>query len=393
MAIGLLNPEGNDISLNSSESSTRKSHYSTILEIRKENENFVFENIPVEPVPSLLRGFSAPVKLNYDYNNKELAFLMANDSDDFNRWEAAQNLMIRVSLEQIQNFQKNKKLNLPPELENAFRSILNQTENGNSALLALALSFPSETYLADFMNVIDVDAIHITRNFLRKKLAKKLKLNFENTYMHLQSHDEFKIDPVSMGKRSLKNVCLSYLSQLDTLEVRHLARSQFLKNNNMTDVVGSLSVLTHLDCPERKAVFSEFEERWGNNTLVMDKWFALQAISQLPNTLENVKKLTLHQSYEENNPNKIRSLISSFSRFNQLRFHASNGSGYEFLANQVLRIDPLNPQTAARMVGVFNNWKRFNTKHKSKMYDQLKRILNTPKLSGDVFEIVSKALG
>jgi len=393
VAIGLLNQEGKDISLKSFKNDSRKNLYTSILEIRKENEIFVFENISVEPIPSLLRGFSAPVKINYHYSNEELAFLMANDSDDFNRWDAGQNLMIRVALDQINNFKTNKKLFLPPELEFAFRSILDQTKDGNSALLALALNFPSETYLADFMNVIDVDSINITRNFLRKILAKKLEKYFLRTYKRLQSKDEFKIDPVSMGKRSLKNVCLGYLSELKTLEVRLLAQSQFFKNNNMTDIIGSLSALTHLDCPERETVFSEFEERWKNKTLIMDKWFALQAISQLPNTLKNVKKLTLHQSYEENNPNKIRSLLSSFSRFNQLRFHASDGSGYEFIADQILRIDPLNPQTAARLVGVFNNWKKFNKRRKSKMNYQLERILKTPKLSGDVFEIVSKSLG
>ena len=124
----------------------------------------------------------------------------------------------------------------------------------------------------------------------------------------------------------------------------------------------------------------------------MDKWFSLQAISKLPNTLQNVKRLTLHPSYEENNPNKIRSLISSFCRSNQLRFHASDGSGYEFLANQVLRMDPLNPQIAARLVGSFNNWRQFNKSNKSKINYQLQRIIKTPKLSGDVFEIVSKVL-
>ena len=161
----------------------------------------------------------------------------------------------------------------------------------------------------------------------------------------------------------------------------------------MTDVAGALGVLTHQDCPERETAFSEFENRWQKNTVVMDKWFALQAISCLPKTLDNVRKLTKHLSYEENNPNKIRALIGAFSRFNQLRFHAADGFGYDFLAEQVLRLDPLNPQAAARLVSVFNNWKKFDETHKTKMNDQLQRIVKTPKLSGDVFEIVSKALG
>ncbi len=391
-AIGLLNPDGEDIPLKSSQPLKGKNFNTIILNIRNENENFVLENIKVKPVPSLLREFSAPVKLNFDYSDEDLAFLMANDSDEFNKWEAGQKLMIRVALKQIKLLQNNERLNLPSELEYAFKSILNQTLDDNSSLMALALSFPNETYLAEFMDIIDVEAIHKARNFLMTEIARKLHSDFEKTYFKLQEQNEFKIDPISMGKRSLKNLCLSYLSGLKNLEVRRLAKTQFDKNNNMTDIVGALSALTHIDCPEREKAFSEFEKKWENNSLVMDKWFSLQAISQLPNTLEIVKKLTLHPSYEENNPNKIRSLISSFSRFNQLRFHASDGSGYKFIANQVLRIDPLNPQTAARLVGVFNGWRKFNKEQKSKMNDQLQRIIKTPKISGDVFEIVSKAL-
>ena len=161
----------------------------------------------------------------------------------------------------------------------------------------------------------------------------------------------------------------------------------------MTDVVAALGVLTHKDCAERESAFSEFEAKWRENTVVMDKWFSLQAMSHLPKTLENVRKLTRHPAYDAKNPNKIRALISAFSRSNQLRFHAADGSGYEFIAEQVLRLDPLNPQTAARLVSVFNNWKKFDETHKTKMNDQMQRIVKTPNLSGDVYEIVSKALG
>ena len=161
----------------------------------------------------------------------------------------------------------------------------------------------------------------------------------------------------------------------------------------MTDVVGALGVLTHIDCPERESAFNGFEKKWNHNTVVMDKWFTLQAISNLPETLKKVRELTGHPAYDAKNPNKIRALISTFSRFNQLCIHRAAGSGYKFLAEQVLKLDPLNPQTAARLVSVFNNWKKFEENNKTKMKDQLKHIVNTPKLSGDVFEIVSKALG
>ena len=393
LALGLLAADGNTLPLKLTGCTAVKNQDTIILELRKQSEIFVFENIPAAPVPSLLRGFSAPVKLLFDYSIADLAFLLANDTDEFNRWETGQQLMIRISLEQIQRFQNHEPFNLPSELENAFRSLLNQTQEGDSALLALALSFPNEPYLGEFMDVIDVDAIHETRTFLRKELAQKLQPEFEKTYLEFQEEGAFKIDQQSMGRRSLKNVCLSYLSELGSLDIRKLTQTQFRKNENMTDVAGALGVLTHLDCPERETAFSEFEKRWRKNTVVMDKWFALQAISCLPKTLDHVRKLTSHSAYEENNPNKIRALISTFSRFNQLRFHAADGSGYDFLAEQVLRLDPLNPQTAARLVSVFNNWKSFAAANKTKMNDQLQRIVKTPKLSGDVFEIVSKALG
>jgi len=393
LALGLLAADGDTLPLKLTGCTAEKNQDTIILELRKQSETFVFENIPAAPVPSLLRGFSAPVKLLFDYSIADLAFLLANDTDEFNRWEAGQQLMIRISLEQIQRFQNHEPFNLPSELENAFRSLLNQTQEGDSALLALALSFPNEPYLGEFMDVIDVDVIHETCTFIRKELAQKLQHEFEKTYLEFQEEGAFKIDQQSMGRRSLKNVCLSYLSELGSLDIRKLTQTQFRKNENMTDVAGALGVLTHLDCPERETAFSEFENRWRKNTVVMDKWFALQAISCLPKTLDHVRKLTSHSAYEENNPNKIRALISTFSRFNQLRFHAADGSGYDFLAEQVLRLDPLNPQTAARLVSVFNNWKSFAVANKTKMNDQLQRIVKTPNLSGDVFEIVSKALG
>ena len=392
LALGLLAADGDTLPLKLTGCTAEKNQDTIILELRKQSETFVFENIPSAPVPSLLRGFSAPVKLLFDYSIADLAFLLANDTDEFNRWETGQQLMIRISLEQIQRFQNHEPFNLPSELENAFRSLLNQTQEGDSALLALALSFPNEPYLGEFMDVIDVDAIHETRTFLRKELAQKLQPEFEKTYLEFQEEGAFKIDQQSMGRRSLKNVCLSYLSELGSLDIRKLTQTQFRKNENMTDVAGALGVLTHLDCPERETAFSEFENRWRKNTVVMDKWFALQAISCLPKTLDHVRKLTSHSAYEENNPNKIRALISTFSRFNQLRFHAGDGSGYEFIAEQVLRLDPLNPQIAARLVSVFNNWKKFTETHKTKMNYQLQKIVKTPKLSGDVFEIVSKTL-
>ncbi len=392
-AMGLLSADGKPLPLKLEGDKKDNLKNTVVLEIKKENETFVFEDIFDQPVPSLLRGFSAPVKLYFDYSNSELALLLANDTDKFNRWEAGQQLMIRVVLEQVNRFQQKKPLELSEDLLKAFQNILEHSSKNEPALLAQTLSFPTESYLGEIMDVIDVVAVHESRKFVRKQLAKKLHNQFENIYSENQEKGTYSIDSESMGRRSLKNVCLGYLAEENSPEVVKLCSEQFNKHGNMTDVVGALGVLTNIDCPEREYAFNEFEKKWNHNTVVMDKWFTLQAISNLPGTLQKVRELTGHNAYDEKNPNKIRALISSFSRFNQLCFHSADGSGYEFLTEQVLKLDPLNPQTAARLVSVFNNWKKFEENNKIKMKDRLNQIVKTPKLSGDVFEIVSKALG
>ena len=392
-AMGLLSADGKPLPLKLEGDKKDNLKNTVVLEIQNEKETFVFEEIFDQPVPSLLRGFSAPVKLYFDYSNSELALLLANDTDKFNRWEAGQQLMIRVVLEQVNRFQQKKPLELSEDLLKAFQNILEDSSKNEPALLAQTLSFPSESYLGEIMDAIDVVAVHESRKFVRKQLAKKLHNQFEIIFSENQEKGTYSIDSESMGRRSLKNVCLGYLAEENTPEVIKLCSEQFNTHGNMTDVVGSLGILTHIDCPERENAFNQFEKKWNHNTVVMDKWFTLQAISNLPGTLQKVRELTGHNAYDEKNPNKIRALISSFSRFNQLRFHSADGSGYEFLTEQVLKLDPLNPQTAARLVSVFNNWKKFEENNKKKMKNRLYQIVKTPKLSGDVFEIVSKALG
>ncbi len=392
-AMGLLSADGKPLPLKLQGDKKDESNNTVVLEIQNEKDTFVFEDINDPPVPSLLRGFTAPVKLYFDYSNSELALLLANDTDKFNRWEAGQQLMIRVVLEQVHRFKQKKPLELSGDLLEAFQNILENSSQNEPAFLAQTLSFPNESYLGELMDEIDVVAIHEGRKFVRKQLAKNLYHQFENIYRENQEKGSYSIDPESMGKRSLKNVCLGYLAEENSPEVIKLCFKQFNKHGSMTDVVGALKILTNIDCPERESALDEFEKKWNHNTVVMDKWFTLQAISTLPGTLQKVKRLTEHNAYDEKNPNKIRALISAFSRYNQLCFNSDDGSGYKFLTEQVLKLDPLNPQTAARLVSVFNNWKKFKKHNKIKIKEQLNRIVETAELSGDVFEIVSKALG
>jgi aminopeptidase N len=392
VAIGLLGEDGQDLPLKLSGRKGEQGNERTkVLQIQNTEEKFVFTGIPHKPVPSLLRHFSAPVKVNIDLTDEERLFLMANDSDEFNRWDAGQQLAVKLILQMIRDFQQGKKLKLHPSFISAFNKILGSSMD-DKAFQAFALSLPAETYLADFMDVIDPTAIHEARRSLQRALATELRETFFAVYYTNQDAGPYKADQLSIGRRSLKNICLTYLMELDEPGIRKLCMEQFRKAGNMTDVIAGLANLANTDCPERLDALAGFYETWKDDPLVMDKWLSLQALSRLPNTLETVKSLMSNPVFNIKNPNKVRSLIGAFSA-NTVRFHDSGGGGYAFLADQVLVIDPMNPQIAARLVSAFTMWKRFDKKRQALMKTQLERILNAPKLSKDVHEIVSKSLG
>jgi len=391
VAIGLLGEDGQDIALKFNGKTARQGVETTkVLQIRNAEEKFVFTDIPHKPVPSILRHFSAPVKVNIDFTDDERLFLMAQDSDEFNRWDAGQQLAVKLILQLIKDFQQGKKLKLDPSFISAFNKILGSSLS-DKAFQAFALSLPAETYLADFMKVIDPTAIHEARRSLQRALATELRETFFAVYYTNQDAGPYRADQSSIGRRSLKNTCLSYLMELDEPGIRKLCMEQFKTAGNMTDVMASLANLANTDCPERPDALASFYEMWKDDPLVMDKWLSIQALSRLSSTIGTVKALTNHPAFNIKNPNKVRSLIGAFSA-NTVRFHDPGGEGYSFIAEQVLAIDPLNPQIAARLVSAFTMWKRYDEKRQALMKAQLERILNTPKLSKDVHEIVSKSL-
>ncbi len=262
----------------------------------------------------------------------------------------------------------------------------------DKAFQAFALALPGETYLADFMEVIDPAAIHEARRFVLKTLAAELKGQFLAVYRANQDKGPYRHDQEAVGRRSLKNICLAYLAELEDEDGRGLCMEQFKTAGNMTDAITALANLANIDCPERTEALAAFYEKWKDDPLVMDKWFSIQAMSRLPNALDAVKELTRHSAFNIKNPNKVRALIGAFSQGNPVRFHDPSGAGYVFLADHVLAIDPMNPQIAARLVNPFTAWKRYDERRKALMRAQLERILNTPKLSKDVHEVVSKSL-
>ncbi len=384
LAVGLLNRDGRDLPLKTEGPS------SGVLELRKTEETFVFTGVPHEPVLSLLRGFSAPVKLTLERSDDELSFLMANDSDEFNRWDASQRLAIKTILALVREQQAGKKLTLGNSFIEAFRKTL-----GNATLdhgfIAMVLTLPSETYLAEFLDEIDPPAVHEARQFVVRTLALQMKDVLLELHSTLKDEGPYRLDPASVGKRSLRNVCLGYLAELDTPEMRLLCREQFQTGSNMTEVIAALASLAQLDCQEREAALADFYNKWKNDPLVMDKWLAIQAGSSLPKTLDNVKALTRHPAFSLKNPNKVRALIGAFSA-NAVRFHDAGGAGYVFLADAVLEVDAMNPQIAARLASAFTMWKRYDASRRTLMQAQLQRILAAPGLSRDVHEIAAKSL-
>jgi aminopeptidase N len=390
LAMGLLGRDGRDLPLRL-EGEEREGGPTRVLDLRQREETFRFAGLPEAPVPSLLRGFSAPVRLETDLTEEETAFLFARDSDPFNRWEAGQQLAVRMLLRLYEGLQQGRTAAVDPLFGDAFRRALLDRQ-ADPALLAQALSLPTETYLAEQVTAADPERIHQAREAVRRQLAAGLREEFLSVYREHEDTGPYGIDPAAVGRRSLKNLCLAYLMVPADAEACALCLRQFREGANMTDVLAALGALANADVPERPAVLDAFYRRWEQDTLVVDKWFTLQATSRLPGTLDEVRRLTQHSAFTLKNPNRVRSLVGAFASGNPARFHAGDGGGYRFLADQVLALDPLNPQVAARMVTPLSRWHRYDPGRQEKMRTELERIAAAASLSRDVYEIVSKSL-
>jgi aminopeptidase N len=366
LAVALLDPDGREV-----RDSAR------MLQVKADTQRFVFTGVAQRPVPSLLRGFTAPVILKYAHTEADLAHLLAHDRDPFNRWEAAQQLAAGIILAG----------NGAPGAT-YIASLQELLRDKDHAFVAECLSLPSETFLAEQMDVVDPDALHAARNRLRREIAVFLREDFLSCYEKLKTPPPYSPDPVSAGKRALRNLILAYLSDLDGPA---LAARQFREADNMADSMAALTCLANLDAAERVAALQAFYERWKDEPLVVDKWLAVQAGSRLPIALSEVQKLLQHPAFDLRVPNKVYALIRGFSA-NHVRFHAADGAGYAFLADRVLALDRLNPQVAARMARGFDRWKRFDENRRAKSREQLARIRDAKGISRDVAEIVTKAL-
>ena len=385
---GLVGRDGHDLSVRLDGEDEAKTQH--ILQLTQARQTFAFEGVTEQPVPSLLRNFSAPVRLEFDYSDDQLMFLMANDSDGFNRWDAAQILSRRMLLDMVASLQAGREPQVSDGLVDAFRGAL-LDEDAEPALIAEVLGLPGIGYLGDFMDTVDVDGLHQARELLRRTVGNVLNAELQSVYRRLDDRSPYEPTPEAIGRRSLKNRVLGYLMAADDPGVGELCHAQYQAQHNMTDVMAALALLADSDYAAKEAVLADFEQRWQTDPLVMDKWFAVQAMASHKDTLQNVKRLMGHPAFSLQNPNKVRALIGSFSSGNPLRFHAADGSGYAFLKDQVMALDSANPQIAARLLRVMARWRRYDSGRQALMRSALETIIEA-KVSKDVYEIAAKSL-
>jgi len=371
---------------------------STVLELKEASQTFEFENVEGgTPVASLLRGFSAPVRLKVEQSDEDLAFLMAHDTDSFNRWEASQKLASQAILAATEALAGGgTPAPLAPTTVDAFRAVLKAglDDTGvDRSLLAYALSLPDELTLLGEMDVMRPVALHEGREHVKKSLAAALKPEFMDVYQALDKDVPYLVTPQEIGRRRMKNVCLSYLCTEKDAGAVALAASAFQRATCMTDSIAALACLSSLPGPEKDEALEIFYTNAKGDPLVLNKWFSIQALADLPDTIDRVHALTRHPDFSMKNPNRFRALIGAFANSNLARFHAEDGRGYVLVADMVLAVDKLNPQVAARLAGAFSLWRKFENTRRNMMKAQLDRLMAVGDgLSRDTFEIVSQSL-
>jgi len=314
---------------------------------------------------------------------------MAHEVDDFNRWEAGQQLSTRLILSIVESINAGTELVVPDYYVDACATTL-QNKSLDKALIARALKLPSLTYVGEMMPVIDVDAIHQAREFIYSQLSQKLSEDFLHIYQ-TNSQREYNLSPASMAERFLRNQALSYLMYLGE-QGEKLARAQYLSADNMTDQMAAFSSLVHHETASASEVIEDFYQQWKQDNLVMDKWFNVQATIPNASSMIRVKNLFEHEDFDIKNPNRVRSLLGAFCASNPICFHDISGFGYDLLGRYIEKIDLVNPQIASRLCVPLTRWKRHNEKRQQLMKAELQRLMAIPQLSKDVFELVEKSL-
>ncbi|EGQ8414791.1 aminopeptidase N [Vibrio parahaemolyticus] len=360
----------------------------SVLDIKQDKQTFVFENVAEQPVPSLLREFSAPVKLEYDYSDAELIFLMKHATNDFARWDASQMLLAKYIRQNVTNVQTGSEVQLSEDLIDAFRGVL-LDENLEPAFIAQVFSLPSINEITGWYKQIDVDAVDTVLNNITVSLSAALEDELSATY-HTLKQAEYTIDHAAIGKRALRNQCLQFLAHTD--KGNTLVKAQYEAANNMTDTIAAMSAANSAQLECREELMADYSDKWKHDGLVMDKWFALQGTNPAEDALEKVKATMNHEAFSLKNPNRTRSLIGSFLAANPVRFHDKSGSGYQFAGEILRQLNDSNPQVASRMIDPLLKFRKYDEARQAMIRAELEKLKAMDNLAKDLFEKVTKAL-
>ncbi len=397
LKMGLLSANGQSLTLQPSAECVehlRLDGDTAVLIFNQVEQTFVFEQVKDKPVPSLLRDFSAPVKLDYAYSTTELALLAQYDSDSFNRWEAVQRLALIDLMHNVTRYEQNQPYQLGDVYVQVFDRLLTEILSGEAddlALAAYALTLPDLTYLIEQYETVNIDAVVSSHRQMTKAIADKFYQSLLDAYQAQPRQSSYVYAKQPIAQRLLKNRCLNYLVRSERPQAIQLAKDQFELQANMTDVMAALEALIYLDSSQTDECLNQFYQRWQHEPLVLDKWFSLQAGSSRTTGLDRVQSLINQADFSYKNPNRVRSVIGVFARNNITAFHQLNGEGYAWLAEQILILDRINPQIASRMVTPLTQWRRYDITRQQLMFEQLKH-LETQIKSKDVYELVSKSL-
>jgi aminopeptidase N len=391
LAIGLLGADGRELPLRLAGEGEGAACTSRVLELRGPAQTFTFADVPAPPVPSLLRGFSAPVHLDFDRSDRDAAFLMRHDTDAVSRWDCAQLLATRTILRLAADVRHNRSPALPEEFVATCGAILR--EERDPGLAALLLALPEENVLGAAMEVVDIDALAPARVYAITGLAGALQGEWERAWQQLADDGPYAPDAPSIARRRLRNLALSYLASLPAPEFRGRCLQQVREGASANDRLAALSVLAHIDCAERAIAFAEFEARWGDEPLLFNKWLNLQATSRLPGTIQRVRTLMGHPRFNITNAAQGMVLVGGFCRRNYVQFHEPGGAGYRFLSEVVLAVDRLKPDGTHWLMPQIMQWRRFDAGRQALMRAELERMAGTPGISRGLYELVTNALG
>ncbi len=389
--VGLLNQQGQAIPLYLEGDDAAKGQQECTLLMSESSQQFVFNRVEDQPVLSVLRDFSAPVKIDYPRDSRELVLLMAHDTDAYCRWEASQEISSRAMVDLVEQALRGQELSLGQELIDAMAVLLHSPDL-DPALIAEMMKLPSQTYLAEQFSQINVAAIYKASQFIHKTLGEVHYDLLLSLYKKNSQAGEYSLEPQAVAQREIKNSCLSWLMYTEREEVFELCFAQFEKASNMTDSIAALRLLAQYDNPFREQALQQFYTRWKEDGLVMDKWLSVQSMSTRDGTFDDIKLLLTHPVFELSNPNKVRALLSSFCYGNPIHFHAENGQGYELAFEHIAMLDKLNPQVAASLLKSMTRWDRYVEPQKSLMKNVLQKVVVLPDLSADCYEIASKCL-